>query len=78
MNPCPVTELRVNVDVYRNGLRLRRPADDKRCGRVGSKDVGSRRLPALCAVTVTGIVPGIFEHHLQAELQNKVYCVHFV
>lgn len=46
--------------LYLNDLRLGRPADDERCGRVGSEDVGSRRLPALYVVTGTGVVPGTF------------------
>lgn len=42
--------------LYLNDLRLGRPADDERCGRVGSEDVGSRRLPALSYLLLAHIL----------------------
>lgn len=52
--------LDTSKDLYLDDLCLGCLADDDRCGRVGSEDVGSGRLPALYVVTVTGVVPGTF------------------
>lgn len=59
--------------LHLNDLRLGRLADDERCGRVGSEDVGSGRLLALYVVTVTGVVPGTFYQHTIWKLQKSVF-----
>lgn len=43
--------------LYLNALRLRRLADEERCGGVGSEDVGARRLVTGRVVAIAGVVP---------------------
>lgn len=51
-----------STQCYLNDLHSGLTADHDRCGGVGSEDVGSRGLPTLVVVAVTGIVPKTPKH----------------
>lgn len=51
-----------STQCYLKDLHSGLTADHDRCGGVGSEDVGSRGLPTLVVVAVTGIVPKTPKH----------------